>query len=398
MARIKSVKALVGVPALPADKSVAHRAVLISSISNGVSRIVNYPQSADPQSTLSCMRQLGVQITTEEAEDQDDQGILIVKGVGLRGLTKPDKPLDCGNSGTTMRLLSGILAGQSFSSTLIGDDSLSSRPMDRIIDPLTLMGARFESDNGTAPITVHGAQLNGHNFETPTRSAQVKSAILLAGLFADGETTVCESVPSRDHTERMLGLSAIQLGGMRLISIRGTNHLAPRTWTVPLDFSAAAFFIVAGTIVEKARLIITGVGLNPTRAGLLDVLSAMGATVSVSNERERGGETIADLDIRSAALSAVTIDEGMVPNIIDEIPILAVAATQAEGRTVVRGAADLRNKECDRIDAICKNLRILGASVEEFDDGFAVTGPTRLTGATVDSFHDHRMECCLNGR
>lgn len=392
--RIRKVDALVGVPTLPADKSIAHRSAMLASISDGVSRIVNYPNSADPQSTLACMRQLGVEITFEEG-DEDDAGIMVVNGVGLRGLKKPDGPLDCGNSGTTMRLLAGILAGQDFESEMIGDASLSSRPMKRIIDPLTLMGAQIESNDGRAPLRIRGGKLKGHQFDQATGSAQVKSAILLAGLYADGDTVVTEDAPSRDHTERMLGLSALDLGGKRLITMSPGRGIRPRTWTVPADFSAAAFFIVAGTIIEHARVIIMGVGLNPTRAGLLDVLSAMGSSVSISNERDRGGETIGDLEIRGSRLSGLTIDGNIIPNIIDEIPILAVAATQAEGRTVVRGAADLRNKECDRIDAIVKNLRALGANIEEFEDGFAVTGPTPLKGTNVDSFDDHRIAMAM---
>ncbi|MEZ4696161.1 MAG: 3-phosphoshikimate 1-carboxyvinyltransferase [Rhodothermales bacterium] len=386
---VAHAQAFVGVPELPPDKSIAHRAAMISAISDGVSRIVNYPSSADPQSTLSCLRQLGVSVTFEETGD--DGGIMVVQGVGLRGLKAPSRQLDCGNSGTTMRLLSGILAGQGFESKLVGDDSLSSRPMERIAEPLRRLGASVSTTDGHAPIVIGGGKLHGVHFETPVRSAQVKSAILLAGLYADGETSVTEAAPTRDHTERMLGLSAIQIGGQRVINVQPIKRIPSRTWTVPSDFSAAAFFIVAATVLENAKSIMMGVGLNPTRSALLDVLKAMGAKIGISNERERGGEPIADLQIESAALSGVVIDEALIPNLIDELPILAVAATQAEGRTLVRGAGDLRNKESDRIDAVCVNLRALGASVEEFDDGFAITGPTKLTGTTVSSYHDHRI-------
>ena len=386
---VEHAPALFGTITLPADKSVAHRTAMLASLAEGTSRIANYPASADPQSTLACMRRLGAEITEED-------GILTVEGRGLRGLQAPDGPLDCGNSGTTMRLLSGILAGQSFDSTLTGDASLSRRPMERVRVPLARMGAHLDLTDGHAPVRIRGgAALRGIEYALPVPSAQVKSCVLLAGLFADGETTVVETAPSRDHTERMLGLDAVEMDGARYLTVEGGRPIAPRTWAVPRDFSAAAFFLVAGSIVPEGTLRLPSVGLNPSRSGLLDVLRAMGADVRVENERERGGEPLGDLSVRAARLHGVSVSSDVVPNLIDEIPVLAVAAACAEGRTEVRDAAELRVKETDRIDAMAKNLRALGAEVEEFEDGFAINGPCTLRGATVESYDDHRIAMAM---
>ena len=386
---VQQATRLQGHVSLPSDKSIAHRSALLSALGDGTSRIVNYPSSADPQSTLSCLQQLGLEVEEEE-------GALLVHGQGLQGLSPPIDAIDCGNSGTTMRLLSGILAGQSFSSTLTGDASLRSRPMQRIADPLNEMGARVELTEGHAPIRLHGGQtLQGFEYRLPVASAQVKSCVLLAGLFAEGETTVIEPVPARDHTERMLGLDVVELNGERHITVRGGQRIEARTWTVPRDFSAAAFLLVAGTIVPGSQLQLNGVGINPSRNALLEVLQAMGADITVQNERSYGGEPIADLTVASADLHGISVSGPLIPNLIDEIPILAVAGAFAEGRTEIRDAAELRVKETDRIAAIAEGLSGLGAQVETFEDGLAVTGGRTLKGTTVDSHDDHRIAMAL---
>ncbi len=380
---------LVGVIELPADKSIAHRAALFAALGDGTSHLVNYPASADPQSTLSCLRQLGVRI-------EEDEGSLVVEGVGLEGLKAPLGPLDCGNSGTTMRLLAGVLAGQPFDSTLIGDASLSGRPMERIAAPLRAMGATIELTDGHAPIRIRGTKaLEGITYRLPVPSAQVKSCVLLAGLFARGETTVIETLPSRDHTERMLQLDAFDAGGERHLTVQRGRRIPRQAWAVPKDFSAAAFFLVAGAAAPNAEIRLPGVGINASRSALLDVLRAMGAVIVQDDERTYGGEPIADLAVRSSALHGVTVPEEFIANLIDEIPILSVAATQARGRTEIRNAGELRVKETDRIDAMTRNLRAMGADIQEFDDGLAITGPTPLHGATVDTYHDHRIAMAM---
>ena len=387
---VRRADSVLGYIDLPADKSIAHRSAMLASIADGPSQIVNYPASADPQSTLACMRQLGVSIT------EDENGILNVEGRGLDGLQAPTEPLDCGNSGTTMRLLSGILAGQRFDSTLIGDASLSARPMSRIANPLAEMGVTVEMTDGHAPLTIRGGQnLRGITYRLPMASAQVKSCVLLAGLYAEGETTVIETLPSRDHTERMLGLSVMELGNERHLSVQQGHRIPGRTWAVPRDFSAAAFFLVAGSIAPEGMLRLQGVGLNPTRSALLDVLRTMGAKIWVENERMHSGEPIADLVVKPAPLHGVRVDGPLIPSLIDEVPILAVAAASATGRTEIRDAHELRVKETDRIDAMVKNLRALGAEVEEYEDGLAVIGGKPLKGTTVPSFDDHRIAMAM---
>ncbi len=388
--RVSQAQSLLGLVELPPDKSIAHRAALLAALADGTSRLVNYPSAADPQSTLSCLRQLGVPIY------EDEHGILVVEGRGLEGLRAPNQPLDCGNSGTTMRLLAGILAGQPFASTLVGDASLSRRPMERIAAPLRQMGAVVTLTDGHAPLYVQGCRpLRNITYRLPVPSAQVKSCVLLAGLFAEGETTVIESVPSRDHTERMLGLNVVELNGERYLTVQGGMRIPARTWAIPRDFSAAAFFLVAGTLVPDSEIRLPGVGLNPSRSALLDVLRAMGANIQVENERVYGGEPIADLVVRSSTLHGVQVAGTIIPNLIDEIPVLAVAATCAHGRTEIRDAAELRVKETDRIAAMAENLQALGARVEVFDDGLAIEGRCRLRGTTVRSFDDHRIAMAM---
>lgn len=374
---------------LPPDKSIAHRSALFAAMCDGTSRIVNYPSSEDPQTTLSCLRQLGVAIE----EDGDE---LLVHGRGIDGFSAPEAAIECGNSGTTMRLLCGMLTGRPFGSVLQGDASLNSRPMERIALPLREMGAGIHLTSGHAPIRIDGgADLHGITYRLPVPSAQVKSCILLAGLQADGRTTVIEELPSRDHTERMLGLATIEKDGEQHVLVEKGTSIPARRWTVPRDFSAAAFFIVACTVATSGAVRMRQVGLNPTRSGLLAVLQAMGAHIDIANELTQGGEPVGDILVRPADLHGVRIDGELIPVLIDEIPILAVAGVLAEGRTEIRDAHELRLKETDRIRAMVDNLRLLGASVEEFDDGLAVEGPVALKGAHVDSYHDHRVAMAM---
>lgn len=377
---------LAGRPPLPTDKSIAHRAALLAALAEGDSEIVGFSDAADPAATLACLRGLGVEI-------EEREGSLHVAGRGPAGFTPPPAPLDCANSGTTMRLLAGVLAGRPFDSVLTGDDSLSARPMGRIAEPLRQMGAEIALTEGHAPIRLSGRALRGITYELPVASAQVKSAVLLAGLSASGGTTVVEPIPSRDHTERLLGLDVFEVGGARHITVEGGRRVPAGLWVVPKDFSAAAFFLVAGAISEHAALELRGVGLNPTRSALLDVLSAMGARVTVRNERERQGEPLADLWVEGSGgqLHGVEIGGALIPNLIDEIPALAVAAAYAEGTTVIRDAAELRVKETDRIAATAAFLRAMGVRVEEREDGLTIHGGRPLHGAHVDSRGDHRI-------
>lgn len=386
---LRPATSLLGVIPLPPDKSIAHRAALLAALAEGPSQIVHYPTSADPQSTLACLRQLGVAI-----EDRD--GILHVQGRGLHGLMAPEAPLDCGNSGTTMRLLAGILAGQPFDTVLTGDTSLSRRPMARVAAPLRQMGAVVDLTDGHAPMTIRGGRpLQGITYRLPVPSAQVKSCVLLAGLYARGETTVIETMPSRDHTERMLGLDVFEAGLERHLTVQGGRRIPGQTWSVPRDFSAAAFFLVAGSVVPNASLQLPGVGLNPSRSALLDVLRAMGAHISVQHERTFGGEPIADLAVQTAVLHGVSVGGAVIANLIDELPALAVAAACAEGRTDIRDAAELRVKETDRLAALATNLRALGAQVTEHPDGLSIEGGRPLTGAVVESYDDHRIAMAM---
>lgn len=379
---------IAGAPVLPGDKSIAHRSAILAAIGHGESILANYPLSADPQSTLSTLRQLGVEMETR------DDGIHVF-GKGIEGFSQPEDEIYCGNSGTTMRLLAGVLAGCPFDSVLTGDPSLSKRPMGRIADPLTEMGARIALTDGKPPIRISGTPLKPISYTLPVASAQVKSCILLAGLSIEEETTVIERIPSRDHTERMLGLDSVSVGEARAISSSSADVPTGTEWVIPKDFSAAAFFMVAGLIVPDSKLVLEGVGINPSRTGLLTVLQAMGAELTIVSERTFSGEPIADIGVESSSLHGITVPDDLVPNLIDELPILAVAATRAEGTTIVRGAQELRYKECDRIEAIVTNLMALGADITEFEDGFEINGPTPLKGSPVDAFDDHRIAMSL---
>ena len=389
---VRQAGSLRGTVSLPADKSISHRSALLSALGTGTSRIFNYPNSADPQSTLDCLRMLGI------TAERNAEGVLEITGRGLRGLRPPPEPVDCGNSGTTMRLLAGILAGQRFGSVLTGDDSLRQRPMERIADPLNVMGARVTLRDGHAPIRIRAARngLDPIEYRLPVASAQVKSCVLLAGLYADGETVVLEPTPSRDHTERMLGLEVEELGGERRIVVPDGHTVSATNWAVPGDFSGAAFFLVAGSLVPDSELRLEDVGLNPSRTALLDVMDDMGADITVENERVQGTEPVGDVTVRTAPLSGVEIGGRLIPNLIDEIPILAVAAACAEGRTEIRDAQELRVKETDRLHAMAENLNALGAEVQEREDGLIIDGNgPNLLSTTVRSFGDHRIAMAM---
>ncbi len=359
---------------------------MIASLSEGTSTIRNASTAGDPTSTQGCIEALGVQI-------RRFNGIVEVQGKGLHGLSASTAPLDAGNSGTTMRLMTGILAGQKFNSVIVGDEFLSCRPMGRIIDPLTQMGAQIAAtDKRTAPLHIFAVEkLTSICYQLPLPSAQVKSAVLLAGLYADGKTEVIEPVASRDHTERMLGLKVSTGSKGRSVVIHGGMKIPAREFMVPGDISAAAFWMVAACIVSKSELRIINVGLNPTRRGVIDVLLSMGARITIENEREVSGEPMGDVLIRTSALHNVRLSGSIIPNIIDEIPVLAVAAATSKGTFEVRDAHDLRNKECDRIAAVANNLIEMGVEVEVYDDGFAFEGVPTLKGTHLDSYGDHRI-------
>jgi 3-phosphoshikimate 1-carboxyvinyltransferase len=389
---VQQASSLRGTVSLPADKSISHRSALLSALGRGTSRIFNYPDSADPQSTLDCLRALGI------TAERDEDGVLEVTGRGLRGFSPPSEPVDCGNSGTTMRLLAGILAGQRFGSVLTGDESLRQRPMERIADPLNVMGARVTLQDGYPPIRIRAARegLDPIEYRLPVASAQVKSCVLLAGLYADGETVVLEPTPSRDHTERMLGLEVEEVGGERRLVVEEGHTVPATTWTVPGDFSGAAFFLVAGSLVPDSELHLEDVGLNPSRTALLEVLEGMGADITVENERVQGSEPVGDITVRTASLSGVDIGGRLIPNLIDEIPVIAVAAACAEGRTEIRDAQELRVKETDRLHAMAENLNALGAEVQEREDGLIIEGSgPNLLSTTVRSFDDHRIAMAM---
>ena len=381
---VKNINGLKGTVTIPADKSISHRAVMFASLANGKSVIKNFSKGQDPHSSLEICQALGV-----DAQFLDE-ATLIVNSDGV--LKAPSQPLDCGNSGTTMRLMSGVLAGQRFSSMLIGDESLSKRPMKRVIEPLTLMGAQIASVDGHAPLTITGHNLSAINYESPLASAQVKSCLLLAGLNADGVTTVTEPYLSRNHTELMLKFmnADIKIDGCSVSVSRST--LEPREISICGDISSAAYFIAAGLIVPYSDIILRNVGLNPTRTGILDVVKFMGGDVEILDKKNVSGEDVGDLRIRYSDLTGCTIEDGIIPRLIDELPVIAVLATQARGTTIVRDAGDLRNKESDRIKAVVTELKKIGADIHETADGFIINGKSQLTGgAELETYHDHRL-------
>jgi len=389
---IRPVRRLEGEISLPGDKSISHRAIILSGIAKGRSRIEHFLPSRDCMSTLNCLRSLGVNI------HMIDETTLEVEGVGQGGLKEPGDVLDAGNSGTTMRLLSGLLAGQPFFSILTGDVSLRQRPMKRILQPLQQMGARVygRDQDRFAPLAIRGGPLKPIDHTMKVASAQVKSAIMLAALYAQGQTVIREPASSRDHTERMLRYLGKDLQTTNLeICIKGGGQLQAGLITIPGDISSAAYFLVAAIVVRKSKLEFKGVGVNPSRRGIVDVLRKMGAQISMDNERVVSNELIADIEVRSAELSGIEISGKIVPTMIDELPIIAVAATQAKGTTTVRDAAELRVKETDRIHAIASELSKLGAHIEERDDGWVIEGPTPLRGARCRSHGDHRLAMAL---
>jgi len=386
--RIEPAAAIAGHVAVPGDKSISHRAVLLGLAGEGETRIGGFGRSADTEATLAAARALGA--TVYEHDDA-----VRVFGVGLRGLAEPAAPIDCANAGTLMRILPGLLAGQEGKTfELTGDDSLSRRPMERIADPLRRMGARVETTDGHAPLRIEGVALIPTTYELPVASAQVKSAVLLAGLLASGgETTVLEPIPTRDHTERLLEAAGARLRSRaNSVSIWPAEALRPGDLEVPGDVSSAAPLVLAATLIAGSELTIHGVNLNPRRTGFLDVLQRMGARITVFNRRRIGGEPGGDLDVRPAQLVGATIEAAEVPSLVDELPLFALAAVYAHGDSVVRGAAELRQKETDRIEAVADGLKALGGHIRATDDGFVVRGvPTRLRGGALDARGDHRI-------
>jgi 3-phosphoshikimate 1-carboxyvinyltransferase len=385
---------LKGTISVPGDKSITHRAIILSALAEGESTIAAYCRGEDCQNTLRAFRAMGIQI-----EDQPDR--LRVRGKGLWGLTEPEQPLDCGNSGTGIRLLAGLLAGQDFFTVLTGDESIRRRPMGRVVKPLREMGATIAGRKGgeLAPLAITGSRLHGIAYTSPVASAQVKSALLLAGLYAEGVTRVSEPRPSRDHTERLFRYFGIPVQSDRAsVSIQGRPSVGwpGKPVVVPGDLSAAAFFLVGASLVPGSDVTITSVGVNSTRTGVLETLAEMGADIQVLNRREEAGEPVADLRVRSAPLRGIRIGAEQIPRTIDEFPILCVAAALAEGETTITGAGELRVKESDRIATMAAELRKLGASVSETKDGLVIQGlggrkPGRLSGAACTSYGDHRV-------
>jgi len=373
------------------DKSISHRAVIFSALAQGVGTVDNFLLAEDTLSSCSCIRQLGIDV-------RQDGSHLKVCGSGLHGLQESTSVLDCGNSGTTMRLLSGLLAGQPFFSVLSGDQSLNRRPMRRIMDPLRAMGANMWGRNGgqNPPLAINGSQLKGLNYRLPMASAQVKSALLLAGLSADGAVSLVEPEKSRDHSEKMLKAMGadLEVNGLE-ITLRPGRELTPQAFLVPGDISSAAFFIVAASLVQGSELLIKDVGINSTRDGILEVIGQMGGRIKLENKRTIGGEEVADIVVSSATLHGVTIKGDIIPRLIDEIPVLAVAMAFADGESVVEGAGELRVKETDRIAAICSEISKLGFSIEEKEDGFKIKGKPDIAqnseNSCVDSHGDHRI-------
>jgi 3-phosphoshikimate 1-carboxyvinyltransferase len=385
--QITKSKGLRGTVTVPGDKSISHRALMIAALAKGRSEIAGLLDAADPGSTRRCLSALGIEFAWN--------GMLLnVHGRGLRGLQAPNAVLDAGNSGTTIRLLSGILAGQPFSSTVTGDGSLRSRPMKRIIEPLSQMGAQFEATaEGTAPLNIRGVfPLQAIDYRMPMLSAQVKSAVLLAGLFADGTTRVAERTTTRDHTERMLGLKTTRSANGYVVEVEGRREIDPGRFQVPGDISSAAFIISAALIVPNSEIRIRDIGLNPSRTRILDFYRSLGASISILDERIVAGEPIGDLLVTYTELQGdVWLDANAVAELIDEIPVIAVTLAVSGAGLTVDGAADLRAKESDRIRSIVVNLRRLGMDVEEHDDGFAFNGKKALVPAKCDSFGDHRI-------
>ena len=390
---IHSGKPLIGQCRVPGDKSISHRAVIFGAIAEGRTRIRNFLNGHDCWATVNVIRGLGVRIDVRSPTD------LVVNGVGLDGLQEPDDVLNCANSGTTMRLMTGLLAGQPFASLLTGSGQVRGRPMGRIVGPLRRMGAHIvgRQSGRLAPLSIAPADLQAIEYDMPVASAQVKSCILLAGLFAHGLTVLREPGPARDHTERMLGAmgAPIEVLGHTIHGERPQRALKPLSITVPGDISSAAFLLAAGALIADSNLTIADVGINPTRTGIVDALAAMGASIQYKSRMQQGGEPTANLVVKTSEMVATTFGGEQIVTMIDELPILAVVATQAVGRTIICDAAELRVKEVDRIDATVGELRKMGARIAGTEDGFIIDGPTRLHGANVNSWGDHRLAMAL---
>lgn len=374
---------------VPGDKSISHRSIMLGSLAEGVTEVEGFLEGEDALATLQAFRDMGVSI------DGPHNGSVTIHGVGLHGLKQPARTVDLGNSGTSIRLLAGLLAGQAFDVVLTGDESLSKRPMERVAKPLRTMGAVIESvgEKGTPPLTIRGGKsLHGIHYVMPMASAQVKSSILLAGLYAEGETSVTEPAPTRDHTERMLkGFGCrVEVNGATA-SLRGGQTLTATKIDIPSDISSAAFFMVGASIAQGSDITLQHVGINPTRTGVIDILKLMGANIDVLNQREVGGEPVADIRVRSAILHGIEIPEYLVPLAIDEFPALFIAASCAEGKTVLRGAEELRVKESDRIQVMADGLHTLGVDAQPTPDGIVIQGGGKIGGGSVRSHHDHRI-------
>lgn len=386
--QVHPTQSLSGTLQLPADKSISHRSVMFASLYEGTSTITNFSDAADPHSTIACMRGLGVSI--QKGSDK-----IVVDGVGRSGLVELDKPLDCGNSGTTMRLLSGIIGGAGVSATLIGDESLSARTMKRIIDPLRGMGVTIDArEDDYAPLDIsRSTPLKPLYFPLPIPSAQLKSCVLLAGLFGDDETEVIETLPSRDHTERLLNLPIKKDGDRKIIASSKQNEIPEQSYRIPNDFSAAAFWLTAGVIHTDAEIMLPNVGMNPTRTGALEILQTMGADITIENRHKEGAEPVADVRVCSSDLQPTEITEEIVPNCIDELPILMIAMLFADGTSRISGAKELRHKETDRLAAMAEVLEKAGADFTEYEDGFKIEGNPNFVpeAATYNSYHDHRI-------
>ena len=384
---IKKSNGIRGEISIPGDKSISIRSVILGSIAGGDTSVKNLGTGGDILSSVKCLKQLGISF-------EDKGGIFKIKGKGLYGLSKPSSVLDVGNSGTILRLLSGVLAGQKFESVITGDDSIQSRPMKRITAPLKLFGAEIKGKKGDnyAPLTIIGKKLNAAKYVSPVASAQVKSSILLAALYADGVSKISEPYKSRDHTERMMEYMGIKLNiDGNSISIEGGQNLNGNEIFIPGDISSAAFFISAALIVNNSEILLKDVGINPTRTGIIDVLKRMGGNIDIINVREINNEPVADIIVKSSDLKGVEISGEIIPRIIDEIPVLAVVSALSDGETVIKDAAELRVKETDRIKAVVTNLKKMGADAEEMPDGMIIRGKSKLKGTELETFGDHRI-------
>ena len=384
---IQKIKKAVGQIKVPGDKSISHRAVMLGSLANGVTEISGFLKGADCLSTIDCFRKMGIDI------DINGENVT-VHGNGLRGLLKPDEMLYTGNSGTTTRLLCGILAGQNFDTSITGDASIQKRPMGRVVQPLSMMGAKIE--NEYCPLYITGTKLHGIDYKMPVASAQVKTAIILAGLYADGETVIHEIEKSRDQTELMLSAMGADLTVDNLdITVKPTNDLTAVNVDVPGDISSAAFFLVLGAIMPNSQITVTNVGINPTRTGIIDVLKDMGADITLENVHTSAGETVADITVRSSSLKGTTVGGDIIPRLIDELPIIAVAAVFADGQTVIKDAQELKVKETNRIRAVVDEFNKCGIDITETDDGMIINGGKSIHGADFKTYGDHRMAMSL---